>query len=570
MPTCIAPGSYVEICATCQKTQKTALAATDVHRWDGGTLIEEATETTSGEIRYTCLLCAETKSEAANLSEYPNLAVSFENKTVEFTGKPVDESKYMAYVSGISDKGTYSFFDSNGTLLPEPPTNVGVYVMKLDLFSSQMASAYKQPDPQIAVLVITPAKAQDIKRFGIRGLDTPSVWVNDGDEMEYYYDEMAHKFFVSDLPAGLSFSCEMRKIKDENGRLLTVPQPIPNDPHTGLASVTDVGTYKLTVCFTDSSGNYIVDSYPPQTVTLTIKHYPNQVLFFTPKIDGKADTEYFASAQFRTVFDFDDLAEDEFVIGKVSEASSRVSFGATAEIYYLWDGDYVYICVIVEDSTCFSRSDEYLAQPNPWLNDCIEIYYHLGGKDRPTIQTTVLYPTYSCFTTDSLGRGGFYTGNAALPSGKSLIFKNAAAISAIPQQRSAYFKDILCATSRSEAEEGEGYTYIVEMAIPAKSELVRGPLQGEMVDGELLYKKPGEAIVAGDYGYFSLQINDLAQAVPTSIGPQPAGDKYSDVRCRFYNPGWEEYEKAAAPYVSSYSNRYPENHMCVKFTSIAP
>ena len=461
-------------------------------------------------------------------------------------------------------KVEYSFKDSTGATV-EDPINVGEYTMTATFAfkNAEDAEEYLLPAPMTASLTVKAVNAQSVKAFAFEGVDDENKLFG------YYYDGCDYKVAVGELPVGLSVTYTMMKCDPTTGRPLMPPQIVPNDVETGIPSATEAGVYMVIAEFEDANGNYIADSYPDMTATLTVKENPNQVLQYTPAIDGVLDSQYLNSAHFTTTLDETANTEEYCIFSKVTGPNSISEFGAGATIYYLWDGDYIYVCIVIEDSTFFARSDDYVAQPNPWKNDAIEFYYYFGGYEQPIPQSNFIYPVYSAFTTDSLGRGDQDTALAA--NDKNLTFTNAAKISAVPAQRSAYFNQILCATTHTGNEvenKGQAYTYIVEMALPAKTETLRSGQNGEVVGNEVIFKNPGEAITAGEFGYVCLQINDLAD-IPDDLGPAPQTDKYTDLINLILDPEWKVYDEKVTS-VQAYANRAkPEHYNCIQFSDVA-
>ena len=62
-PTCTVAGMERSVCTRCAAYQERTVAATGVHKWDAGVLVQEATCTEDGCRRYTCTQCGTTKDE---------------------------------------------------------------------------------------------------------------------------------------------------------------------------------------------------------------------------------------------------------------------------------------------------------------------------------------------------------------------------------------------------------------------------------------------------------------------------------------------------------------------------
>ncbi len=488
-------------------------------------------------------------------------SIRFGDEETNFTGKAIGISVYQ--VSGMNRsilKVEYSFKDSTGATV-EDPINVGEYTMTATFAfkNAEDAEEYLLPAPMTASLTVKAVNAQSVKAFAFEGVDDENKLFG------YYYDGCDYKVAVGELPVGLNVTYTMMKC-DSEGNPIMPPQIVPNDVETGIPSATEAGVYMVIAEFEDVNGNYIADSYPDMTATLTVKENPNQVLQYTPAIDGFLDPQYLNSAHFITTLDETANVEEYCIFSKVTGPTSISDFDVLAKVYYLWDGDYVYVCMVVEDSTFFARSDDYVAQPDPWKNDGAEIYYFFGGYEQPVTSGNNIYPTYSAFTTDSLGRGDQDTALAA--NDKGLTFINQASISAVPAQRSAYFNQILCATTHTTAEEGAAYTYIVEMAIPAKTETLRNGQNGEPVGNEFIFKNEGVALAAGEFGWVCIQVNDLSD-IPDDLGPAPQTDKYTDIINKVMSDEWKTYD-AKVTAIQAYSNRAkPVHYNCIQFSDVA-
>ncbi len=490
--------------------------------------------------------------------------IKFGDKTTNFTGRPINQNAYK--VSGMNTAVldvVYSFKDAAGNVSATAPTNVGVYEVTatFSFDKAEYAEEYLLPAPMTVTLEVLPVDAPE---FGFEGVDA------DNNLFGYYYDGCDYSVEVGALPYGLEVTYTMMKCDPTTGRPIMPPVIVPNDVNTGIPSATEAGVYLVMAEFEDKYGNYNPDSYPDMTATLTVKENPNQVLMFTPIIDGQLDEEYLQSAFFTSTLD--ETADPESNCIFTSVTASTATFGASATVYYLWDGDYVYVCMVVEDRTFYARSDGYVAQPDPWRNDAAEIYYFFGGHEQPVVSSNNIYPTYAAFTTDSKGRGDQNTGLAAstIPAGKDLIFTNAKKISAVPAQRSAYFNEILCSTTLTTAEPGQPYSYTIEMAIPAKSETLANGQNGQpQPDGSVVFKNPGKAITAGEFGFVCIQVNDLSY-LPAELPKVPECDKYIDVIKKEMSQEWKDYEELVNAQVMAYSNREkPEHFNCIQFSDVA-
>lgn len=104
-PTCTEPGLsdglYCPICDTTLEEQ-VVVPATG-HTWDEGEVVKEATTTEEGEIKYTCIVCGETKTEVIA-------------KVVEPKGGLVldDDGVWRYYVDGVFDEKMTGIVDYEG------------------------------------------------------------------------------------------------------------------------------------------------------------------------------------------------------------------------------------------------------------------------------------------------------------------------------------------------------------------------------------------------------------------------------------------------------------------------
>ena len=82
----------------------------------------------------------------------------------------------------------------------------------------------------------------------------------------------------------------------------------------------------------------------------------------TPVLDGELDEIYTQSASYKL---------DNFGFYTWGDGSADNTSDATA--YFLWDSDYVYICVVADDKTPSSAKD---AGDNNWQNDAAELWFY--------------------------------------------------------------------------------------------------------------------------------------------------------------------------------------------------
>ena len=81
----------------------------------------------------------------------------------------------------------------------------------------------------------------------------------------------------------------------------------------------------------------------------------------TPVLDGELDEIYTQSASYKL---------DNFGFYAWGDGSADNTSDATA--YFLWDSDYLYICVTADDKTPSSAAD---APENNWQNDAAEMWF---------------------------------------------------------------------------------------------------------------------------------------------------------------------------------------------------
>ena len=85
----------------------------------------------------------------------------------------------------------------------------------------------------------------------------------------------------------------------------------------------------------------------------------------TPVLDGELDEIYTQSASYKL---------DNFGFYAWGDGDADNTSDATA--YFLWDSDYVYVCVVADDKTPSSAAD---APENNWQNDAAEIWFADDG-----------------------------------------------------------------------------------------------------------------------------------------------------------------------------------------------
>lgn len=434
----------------------------------------------------------------------------------------------------------YTYKKGDQTFEKDQVINVGVYTVTATFTpkSAQVEATYETPEPMTATLTIKQKEfvAKDYKP---------------DDLTKYFYEGCSYELpKKKDDPKDLTVKYTMEQI--ENGGALATPVPIAE------GKATAIGKYRVTVSFTDANGNYTPASLANQVAVLTVRECPNQVLKFTPTMDGKLDEQYKQSAHFTTIeaankAGVEALGDHALVMNPVMDMGNLKKMGATANIYYLWDNDYVYVCVVVEDETNCARGDKYTMKEDPWVNDAIELYYFFGGYTLPEASSAT-YPLFPGLTTDSLGRGNHE---------KEGTYENKAKTSAIPLQKSLFYDKVLCAATHEVT--GTTIKYTIEYAFPAKTESVLPADQQDKENGKYKYQSATDHdLKAGEFAFIGFQLDNLynyplgwndATDVPDGEWPEKGAED-----AKFYN------------YVSIYGNRANKlkDVMIIQFSSTAP
>ena len=441
------------------------------------------------------------------------------------------------------------------------PVDAGTYLVTPHLSYNTLASSYDRafmlPQPQPARLVIYPAT------FTGNGLAATAT--------ELYYTAnlsvpVAESTIVSGtLPAGIARTVQVAKLSGSNDASNGIPVAVP-----GYITAADgTGYYRVTVTYTELDGkdNYSGEANISHTALVYIREISKQVKRADSiKIDGVIDAAYLESASYTTCYQDSSVSNGKLtllgdIVDPYTTAAHLKSYvgekvGATtpatsATFYFLWgeevEGDnvtpYIYVAIEVTDPSRFERSADYVAHPNPWINDNVELFYHLGGSSAPSlVGKSETYPTYNAVTRDS-STGNSLTGNMH---------------SAVVAQRSYYFMDIVSATRGRELTGNN--TYVIEYKIPAITESYYG------TPGNANFtRSPGSELTAGDFIYFAYQLNDLT-GLPAGYANTaaydaylPSGPKYTD-EYSYHSPEgstWAEFENRLTPYMACYGNRRP-------------
>ena len=235
-----------------------------------------------------------------------------------------------------------------------------------------------------------------------------------------------------------------------------------------------------------------------------------------------------------------------------------------ADTWMVWDGDYIYLLIEVFDNTLTYRSDAYMKSgADAWCNDAVELWYNF--EQDATITTNYTRVGLSAMgDIDTKGDGKYALGRS----------RHAGSLTGIGFGRSTHFDEIEYETRNYIiAESGEDISdlstdgdekpsYIIEFKIPAYTEgeadlewaykdwetkqnggtptekLTGTDLEEFKNTGRLYGVDPeinninsyrfteGTQLQAGDFVYFSLQINDLKITID-DLNPQ--AKKYLDM-----------------------------------------
>ena len=339
----------------------------------------------------------------------------------------------------------------------------------------------------------------------------------------------------------------------------------------GLITEADgAGYYRVTIGYTekDNGENWTNEQSVTHEAIVYVRTIEKQVKKADGiVIDGVIDEEYRMSASYTTAFqDFEEIAGGAYnLLGDVVDPyklAALLKFSRGAEVtepnntadatfYVLWgeEGEegakqpYIYVAIEVEDETKHERSAQYVANPNPWINDSVELYYTFGHDVAPDMSNkSETYPTFNCVIRDSRTGGNVVGGKIQH--------------SAVDAQKSIYFDQI------NSAVQGRGEndnTYVIEYKFPAKRE----SYNMEEAGNPLFERSEGDALVAGDFIYLACQLNDLTglpagyASIEEYDANIPTVQKYPNAYT--YAPDkdspWYNFEYDLSPYVASYGNR---------------
>lgn len=338
----------------------------------------------------------------------------------------------------------------------------------------------------------------DDKMFSAKDIDV--LFKNEG----MNFDPIDSALAVGFLPAGLNRVATIEKLADKDATSGTATAVAGK-----ITSADGAGYFKVTLTYVEAAGvnNYTDEETVSHTAIVYARNIDKIVdhVATAPALDGVVDAAY-GEALFTSKYqpilkdntgkylgiDTENLV-DPYQFAAMAQISKGAQVtddyiqnnSASASFYAVWDGEFVYIAIKIVDKTPLARLATYTAQPNPWVNDNLELYYSFGGDAVPDIsQVTETYPTYKALVRDSA------TGNGA-PS-------------AIKSQKSHYNAQVECYVTGYGEGANDANTYVIEYKIPAKSEGYTGT-----PGGADYATTAGEALVGGDFIFLAYQLNDL-------------------------------------------------------------
>ena len=124
------------------------------------------------------------------------------------------------------------------------------------------------------------------------------------------------------------------------------------------------------------------------------------VLMGTPDVDGALDKMYEYSYRLT-------VSGDEHTFHTSRGGTKTGSHGDSATAYYLYDADYLYVCIVVKDDAVYSRGEEWAIaniRDLSWENDAVEarIYYEELGDAKQANQYIFQCDAYGYATTNYL------------------------------------------------------------------------------------------------------------------------------------------------------------------------
>jgi len=105
----------------------------------------------------------------------------------------------------------------------------------------------------------------------------------------------------------------------------------------------------------------------------------------TPSIDGKLDSKYTRSLALK------DLGTADNAYG------TDWWYTCTADVYFLYDNTYLYICAVVDDDDVLTKGESFATGYHPYQNDNIEFRLSLNGDETETVKVSVDAYGYACY-----------------------------------------------------------------------------------------------------------------------------------------------------------------------------
>lgn len=276
-------------------------------------------------------------------------------------------------------------------------------------------------------------------------------------------------------------------------------------------------------------------------------------------LDGKCDDAYLTSGAYLPL-NTQRQADREITAAKdVTEGGTRAVVTVRADTYIVWDGSYIYLLMAVSDTTLTGRSDAYLkAGIDSWLNDTVELRYCFEQSFALTQNNTRVGIDAMGYSKYALGR------NCGIGGGRSthydeiefrvrnrMLGDTGSDLSLTGYVNDATYDGIDQYLGYSEP--ARLASYIIEVKLPARTEgsadLSQGadPATGRLPGASVNSNHPsdyaftdGDALSAGDFVRFSLQINDLTILLEDMTG---------DVGAQFWDsPSEDEIRKVYPDY----------------------
>ena len=425
---------------------------------------------------------------------------------VPYTGKAVDVVD-VEKAPGTKTTIKYEKVDANDVTIADlgttKPTDCGRYKVTVTFLWTKNDKTDPLPAPMSEYFTIVPGSLAAVKDdFGAKDLDI--LFKATGMD----FDPLTSAMMTGFLPDGIVASASIVKLTSatDTGAGTAVATP------GKITSADQAGYFRVTFTYAEEEGlnNYTDEStvsYSAVVYARAINKTVNKVttaptmtgdlsqygaVLFESKPQAaelKSGTTTVLGPDTNNLVDPYQFAAALQVSRGANVTADMINNAASAKFYAVWDGEFIYIAIEVTDTTEHARSANYTAQPNPWVNDNLELYYSFGGDAVPDVSNvSETYPTYKTVVRDSIGGVGGHT--------------------AIKSQKSHYFNDIVCnVTDRDETGDN---TYIIEYKLPAKSETWSGTPGA--AGAAAFATAAGSNLVAGDFIYLAYQLNDLMGA----------------------------------------------------------